>query len=60
MISNGKKAADKDLLSLTEQLMTQLIRLDGIVADGDIKLQRGMQVNSALLHSAAHAYRNFE
>ena len=34
------------MLSLIELLMDQLIKLDGIVGDGDVKLQRKMQVNS--------------
>lgn len=44
MISRGEKAAEKDVLNLTELLMTQLIKLDGIMAEGDVKLQRRMQV----------------
>ena len=43
-ISRGEKVADKDVLNLIEELMAQLIKLDGIVADGDVKLQRGVQV----------------
>nr|XP_043633273.1 BAG family molecular chaperone regulator 1-like [Erigeron canadensis] len=43
-IYNGKKVAEKVLLSLIELLMSQLINLDGIVADGDVKSQRRMQV----------------
>jgi len=43
-VSKGKKVAEKDVMNLIEQLMVQLIKLDGVVADGDIKLQRGMQV----------------
>lgn len=44
MISRGEKVADKDVLNLIELLMTQLIKLDGIMAEGDVKLQRRMQV----------------
>ena len=43
-VSKGKKVAEKDVMNLIKQLMVQLIKLDGVVADGDIKLQRGMQV----------------
>lgn len=43
-IYGGKKVTETLLLSLIELLMTQLIKLDGITADGDIKLQRRMQV----------------
>ncbi|KAM7525695.1 hypothetical protein LguiA_015597 [Lonicera macranthoides] len=40
----GKRVAETVLLNLIESLMTQLIKLDGIIADGDVKLQRRMQV----------------
>lgn len=43
-INGGKKVVETVLLSLIELLMTQLIKLDGISADGDVKLQRRMQV----------------
>ncbi|KAH0643207.1 hypothetical protein KY285_034053 [Solanum tuberosum] len=43
-IYGGKKVTETLLLSLIELLMTQLIKLDGITADGDLKLQRRMQV----------------
>lgn len=32
------------MLNLIELLMNQLLKLDGIMADGDVKLQRKMQV----------------
>ena len=40
------------MLTLIELLMSQLLKLDGIMADGDVKLQRKMQVcsNFYLLH----------
>ncbi|KAK6135300.1 hypothetical protein DH2020_030942 [Rehmannia glutinosa] len=45
VISKGGKVAEKDVVSLIELLMNQLIKLDGIIAaDGDVKLQRKMQV----------------
>ncbi|XP_022958564.1 BAG family molecular chaperone regulator 3-like [Cucurbita moschata] len=44
IISKGGKVAEKTVLSLIELLMDQLIKLDGIVGDGDVKLQRKMQV----------------
>ncbi|KAI7745532.1 hypothetical protein M8C21_008231 [Ambrosia artemisiifolia] len=43
-IYGGKKVMEKALLNLIELLMSQLIKLDGIVAEGDVKLQRRMQV----------------
>ncbi|KAF5731131.1 BAG family molecular chaperone regulator 1 [Tripterygium wilfordii] len=44
IITKGGKVAEKDLLTLIELLMNQLLKLDGIMADGDAKLQRKMQV----------------
>ncbi|XP_071934346.1 BAG family molecular chaperone regulator 3-like [Coffea arabica] len=44
VISRGGKVAEKDVLNLIELLMNQLLKLDGIIADGDVKLQRKMQV----------------
>lgn len=43
-IYGGKKVIEKVLLNLIELLMSQLIKLDGIVAEGDVRLQRRMQV----------------
>lgn len=43
-INGGKKVVETVLLSLIEVLMTQLINLDAISGDGDVKLQRRMQV----------------
>ncbi|KAK7270827.1 hypothetical protein RJT34_26279 [Clitoria ternatea] len=44
IISKGGKVAEADVLGLIELLMNQLLKLDGIIADGDVKLQRKMQV----------------
>lgn len=44
VISKGGKVAEKTVLNLIELLMNQLLKLDGIIADGDVKLQRKMQV----------------
>ncbi|KAI3749031.1 hypothetical protein L6452_12549 [Arctium lappa] len=44
VISKGGKVAEKTLLNLIELLMNQLLKLDGIMAEGDVKLQRKMQV----------------
>jgi hypothetical protein len=52
IINKGGKIAETDVLTLIELLMSQLLKLDGIMADGDVKLQRKMQVcsNFYLLH----------
>ncbi|KAJ0750909.1 putative Ubiquitin-like domain, BAG domain, Ubiquitin-like domain superfamily [Helianthus annuus] len=39
VISKGGKVAEKTLLNLIELLMNQPLKLDGITADGDVKLQ---------------------
>ncbi|KAK9672672.1 hypothetical protein RND81_12G116200 [Saponaria officinalis] len=44
VISKGGRVAEKEVLNLTELLMNELIKLDGIMVDGDVKLQRKMQV----------------
>ncbi|CAJ1952640.1 unnamed protein product [Sphenostylis stenocarpa] len=44
IISKGGKVVETDVLNLIELLMNQLLKLDGIMADGDVKLQRKMQV----------------
>ncbi|XVF53675.1 hypothetical protein PTKIN_Ptkin05aG0117900 [Pterospermum kingtungense] len=44
IIGKGGKVTEKDVLNLIELLMNQLLKLDGIMADGDVKLQRKMQV----------------
>ncbi|XP_010537211.1 PREDICTED: BAG family molecular chaperone regulator 1 isoform X2 [Tarenaya hassleriana] len=42
-IEKGGRVEEKDLVNLIELLMNELLKLDGIVADGDVKLQRKMQ-----------------
>ncbi|CAL5209485.1 unnamed protein product [Lathyrus oleraceus] len=44
IINKGGKVVEADLLKLIEKLMNQLLRLDGVIADGDVKLQRKIQV----------------
>lgn len=44
VISKGGKVAETSVLNVIELLMNQLIKLDGIFVDGDVKLQRKMQV----------------
>ncbi|KAL3834490.1 hypothetical protein ACJIZ3_009226 [Penstemon smallii] len=44
VISKGGKVDEKIVGNLVELLMNQLIKLDGIFVDGDVKLQRKMQV----------------
>ncbi|XP_056160217.1 BAG family molecular chaperone regulator 1 [Syzygium oleosum] len=44
VISRGGKIPETEVLTLIELLMNQLLKLDSIIADGDVKLQRKMQV----------------
>ncbi|KAJ6764447.1 BAG FAMILY MOLECULAR CHAPERONE REGULATOR 1 [Salix koriyanagi] len=44
VITKGGKVAEKSVLNLIELLMNQLVKLDGILVDGDAKLQRKIQV----------------
>ena len=43
-INGGNKASEKEFLVLTELLMKQLLKLDGIEAEGEAKLQRKAEV----------------
>ncbi|KAJ8494237.1 hypothetical protein OPV22_015958 [Ensete ventricosum] len=53
-ISNkGGRVVDNDVASLTESLMNELIKLDAVVADGDVKLQRKMQIKRVQKHVEA-------
>ncbi|XXG81046.1 hypothetical protein AAC387_Pa09g1774 [Persea americana] len=42
VISKGGKVLENDVLNLIELLMMWLIKLDGVIAKGDVKLQRKM------------------
>ena len=44
VISKGGRVAEKQIVDVIELLMNELVKLDGILADGDVKLQRKMQV----------------
>ncbi|KAL6900653.1 hypothetical protein ACP4OV_005329 [Aristida adscensionis] len=43
IVSKGGKVVDADVVALTEALMNELVKLDAIAADGDVKAQRRMQ-----------------
>ncbi|WOK95184.1 BAG family molecular chaperone regulator 1-like [Canna indica] len=44
IVNKGGKVVENDVTNLTDSLMNELIKLDAIVADGDAKLQRRMQI----------------
>lgn len=48
--SRGGEVSEMDVDNLTELLMANLVKLDGVVAEGDLKLQRRMQVKRLQKH----------
>ncbi|CAL9111981.1 unnamed protein product [Musa textilis] len=44
IVNRDGRVVEHDVTNLIESLMNELIKLDAIVADGDVKLQRRMQV----------------
>ena len=49
---SGIKVSDREIVVLTELLMVELLKLDSIVADGEAKVQRRVEVGDA-------SFRNF-
>lgn len=45
VVDGGTKIDDKDIVYVTEMLMRQLLKLDGIEAEGEGKVQRKMEVS---------------
>ncbi|KAG8048160.1 hypothetical protein GUJ93_ZPchr0008g11911 [Zizania palustris] len=43
IVSKGGKVVDADVVALTEALMNELVKLDSVTADGEVKEQRRMQ-----------------
>ncbi|KAL6655200.1 hypothetical protein ACP70R_006026 [Stipagrostis hirtigluma subsp. patula] len=43
IVAKGGKVVDADVVTLTEALMTELVKLDSIAAEGEVKVQRRMQ-----------------
>jgi hypothetical protein len=43
-VLSGRKLEDKEFLVLTELLMMQLLKLDGIEAEGEARVQRKAEV----------------
>lgn len=43
-MGKGGKVVEADVVALTEALMTELVKLDAIAAEGEVKAQRRMQV----------------
>lgn len=48
-VRRGTKVADKEFVVLTELLMVQLLKLDGIEADGEAKVQRRVEVINSIV-----------
>ena len=45
VIDSGKEVDDKEITYLTEMLMRQLLKLDGIDAEGEGRVQRKAEVS---------------
>ncbi|KAK8460178.1 hypothetical protein SEVIR_2G291300v4 [Setaria viridis] len=43
IVGKGGKVVDADVVTLTEALMNELVKLDSIAAEGEVKVQRRMQ-----------------
>lgn len=43
IVGTGGKVVEADVVALTEALMTELVKLDAIAADGEVKAQRRLQ-----------------
>jgi hypothetical protein len=46
IVAKGGKVVDADVVTLTEALMNELVKLDSIAAEGDVKVQRRVQVTA--------------
>ncbi|CAM0952536.1 unnamed protein product [Alopecurus aequalis] len=47
IVGKGGRVVEADVVALTEALMTELVKLDAIAAEGEVKAQRRMQVREA-------------
>jgi hypothetical protein len=50
VVAKGGKVVDADVVTLTEALMNELVKLDSIAAEGDVKVQRRMQEKRVQKH----------
>jgi hypothetical protein len=50
IVSKGGKVVDADVVALTEALMNELVKLDSIAADGEVKAQRRAQEKRVQKH----------
>ncbi|TKW11585.1 hypothetical protein SEVIR_6G241800v4 [Setaria viridis] len=50
IVSKGGKVVDADVVALTEALMNELVKLDSIAADGEVKEQRRAQEKQVQKH----------
>ena len=57
IVGKGSKVVDADVVTLTEALMNELVKLDSIAADGEVKVQRRMQVSAPTPHQSIAASR---
>jgi hypothetical protein len=50
IVGKGGKVVDADVVALTEALMNELVKLDSIAADGEVKTQRRVQEKRVQKH----------
>lgn len=55
----GKKVEEKEFLVLTELLMVQLLKLDGVEAEGEAKVQRKIEVSFYIMLLSLEINVNF-
>ncbi|KAK2987923.1 hypothetical protein RJ640_003401 [Escallonia rubra] len=53
VVCGGSKVEEKDIVFVTEMLMRQLLKLDGIEAEGEAKQQRKMEGSTCLTRPAS-------
>jgi hypothetical protein len=46
IVGKGGRVVEADVVALTEALMTELVKLDAVAADGEVKAQRQIQVST--------------
>ena len=53
IVNKGGRVVEADVVTLTEALMNELVKLDAVVVDGDVKAQRRIQEKRVQKHVEA-------
>jgi hypothetical protein len=53
IVNKGGRVVEADVVALTEALMSELLKLDAVAADGDVKAQRRIQEKRVQKHVEA-------